>query len=180
MGKQINYYMGYTDFLKVAQAAVDCGCVIYRHSKESGKWQLSCGNTLDIIKEDCRDYFFHLSELGDIDIDVINGNQHISSNSLLKVIEAGFSIADNDFKCIYRNRLYVPTGIYKDSSLISRSEMITKIYSRLVRIVKKIAPYTEVEHYVLNPMYVGEKFKSKEYISSQCLELVQNENFKLG
>ena len=49
MGKQINYYMGYTDFLKVAQAAIDSGCVIYRHSKENGKWQLSCGNTLDII-----------------------------------------------------------------------------------------------------------------------------------
>ena len=180
MGKQINYYMGYTDFLKVAQAAIDSGCVIYRHWKENGKWQLSCGNTLDIIKENCCDYFFHLEELGDIEINVINGHQHISYDSLIKVIEAGFSIMHKSSKCIYRNRLYVPTGTYIDSSWVSRSESITKLYSKLVRIVKKIAPYTEIEHFVVNSMYAGEKFKTKEYISSQYLELVQNEDYKLG
>lgn len=27
MGKQINYWLGYADFLQIAQAALDCGCV---------------------------------------------------------------------------------------------------------------------------------------------------------
>ena len=34
MGKQINYWMGYEDFLQVAQAALDCGCVIIKKSAD--------------------------------------------------------------------------------------------------------------------------------------------------
>ena len=30
MGKQINYWAGYDDFLKIAQAALDCGCIIIK------------------------------------------------------------------------------------------------------------------------------------------------------
>lgn len=33
MGKQINYWAGYDDFLKIAQAALDCGCIIIKKSK---------------------------------------------------------------------------------------------------------------------------------------------------
>ena len=47
MGKQINYWLGYEDFLKIAQAALDCGCIIIK--KVSGK--LVYGQTLDIVTE---------------------------------------------------------------------------------------------------------------------------------
>lgn len=58
--------------------------------------------------------------------------------------------------------------------------MLTKVYNKPVRVVKKTAPYTEFEHFVVNPVYVGEKFKSKEYISSELYELVQSKDYKLG
>lgn len=65
MGKQINYYMGYQDFLSVAQAALDSGCVIYRHTYEDGRWRLTPGTTLDVVQPDCREYYFHICILRD-------------------------------------------------------------------------------------------------------------------
>ena len=47
MGKQINYWLGYTDFLQIAQAALDCGCVIIKPVSE----KLIYGQTLDIVTE---------------------------------------------------------------------------------------------------------------------------------
>ena len=32
MGKQINYWLGYENFLQIAGAALDCGCVIIRYA----------------------------------------------------------------------------------------------------------------------------------------------------
>ncbi len=171
MGKQINYYIGYNEFLSVAQAALDCGSVIYRKSFEKGKWQLSKGTDINIIDENCRSYYFYLPEAGEF----IEASDKTGLNS----IEAGFSIPSGN--TIYRSRLYVETGRYNDKGeCIYRSEKITRIYNKLVRVVKKIAPYTEVEHYVVNPLYEGEKFKTKEYISAWYLLLVQNENYILG
>ena len=45
MGKQINYWLGYEDFLKIAQVALDCGCIIIK--KVSGK--LIYKRTLDTV-----------------------------------------------------------------------------------------------------------------------------------
>lgn len=129
MGKQINYYMGYKDFLSVAQVALNCGCTIYRHSLENGRWKLISGASLDIIKENCYRYYFHISEIGNFDIEIISGNQYISCASLLNVIEAGFSIPNEEKHLILSNRLYVVTGRYADEgNWISRSELLTKIY----------------------------------------------------
>ncbi|MBO5092966.1 MAG: hypothetical protein J6C33_01265 [Lachnospiraceae bacterium] len=30
MGKQINYWLGYEEFLQIAQEALDCGCIIMK------------------------------------------------------------------------------------------------------------------------------------------------------
>lgn len=171
MGKQINYYIGYNEFLSVAQTALDYGCEIYRKSFENGKWQLSKGTDINIIDEKCRSYIFYLPEAGEF----IEASDKTGLNS----IEAGFSIPSGN--TIYRSRLYVETGRYNDEGeYIYHSEEITRIYNKLVRAVKKIAPYTEVEHYVVNPLYEGEKFKTKEYISAGYFLLVQNEDYILG
>lgn len=181
MGKQINYYMSYTDFLSIAQAALDCGCIVYRHVFENGKWKLIGGTTLDIVKENCRRYYFYNPAIGDFDIELIGDNQYVSKGSLLNVIEAGFSIPNREKHLICSNRLYVISGRYADDgNWISRSDLLTKIYNKLVRVVKKTAPYTEIEHFVVNPMYEGKKFKSKEYISSEYYDLVQSKDYILG
>lgn len=100
---------------------------------------------------------------------------------LLNVIEAGFSIPIEEKHLIVKNRLYAITGIYADDgSWVSRPDMLTKLYNKLVRVVKKKVPYTEVEHFVVNPMYEGKKFKSKEYISSDYYDLVKNKDYILS
>lgn len=181
MGKQINYYMGYTDFLSIAQAALNCGCIVYRHAFENGKWKLIGGTSLDTVKENCRQYYFHSPAIGDFDIELISDNQYVSDDSLLNVIEAGFSIPNREKHLIGSNRLYVISGQYAgDSNWVSRSDLLTKIYNKLVHIVKKTAPYTEIEHFVVNPMYEGKKIKSKKYISSEYYDLVQNKDYILG
>lgn len=181
MGKQINYYMGYNNFLSVAQAALDCGCIIYRNSYENGKLEFIGGTTLDTIKKDCREYFFYIPTAGESDIGLTSYEQYLSGYSSLNVIEAGFSSVDEDKKIIYSNRLYVKSGLYTvNGDWFARSDLVTKIYNKLIRVVKKTSPYTEVEHFVLNDMYKGEKFKTKEYISPEFFDLAQNKNYILG
>lgn len=181
MGKQINYYMGYKEFLSVAQAALNCGCIIYRRSLENGKWKLISGTTLDTIKPNCCRYYFHSPAIGNFDIDLISEKQYVPFDSLLNAIEAGFSIPNEEKHFVASSRLYVITGRYEDDgNWVSRPDMLTKVYNKLVRVVKKIAPYTEVEHFVVNPMYEGKKFKSKKYITSDYYDLVQNKDYILG
>ena len=181
MGKQINYYMGYNDFLSVAQAALDCGCVIYRHQFVNGCYKLLKGTTIDIVVPDCNNYFFHIPELGEFTVNDFNGNQHISEDTRLFVIEAGFSFTDNEKKCIHSNRLYIITGRYeKDGEWIPRNDMLTKVYNRLARIVRKVAPSREIEAFVINPVYEGKKLLRKCYISPECCLLVENNEYILN
>lgn len=62
MGKQINYWLGREEFLHIAQAALDCGCVIIK----PGPGKTEYGQTLDIITEDSRRYYFYLPEAGSL------------------------------------------------------------------------------------------------------------------
>ena len=181
MGKQINYYMGYSDFLTVAQTALDNGSVIYRHQFKNGHWKISGGTDIGIILPDCIKYYFHFPEFGEISFTNHNGNEHISFESQLSVIEAGFSIADTGKRLINRNRLYVTSGLYnKDDEYIERDEQLTKIYNKLVRKVKKLAPLREFECISSNPRCEGQKYLRKEYMSQEYFELLQNDNYTLG
>ena len=59
MGKQINYWPGYEDFLQIAEASLDCGCVIIRYA--AGR-ELVYGRTSDIVTADWYRYFFYVPE----------------------------------------------------------------------------------------------------------------------
>lgn len=180
MGKQINYYMGYEAFLPIAQAALDSGCVIYRHSFENGRWVLTAGTKIGIVVSACNSYFFHLPEAGEVRIRSLGENQHIANESRLCVIEAGFSLCKMKEKKITSNRLYVMTGRYgTNSEWIARTEGITKVYNKLVRIAKKAAPYGVISYYCANPLYAGQKITGKQYITPEYRLLVENEDFKL-
>lgn len=183
MGKQINYWMNYEDFLHIAQAALDSGCVIIR--SDPGKFEY--GRSLDMIMENRYRYYFYLPEAGELMSQQIpfQNDQRICYNKAGNtVIEAGFSMIDDKKKKITRSRLFVISGYYDENGeYIARPECLTKVYHRLVRAVKKVAPYTELtDHYISikDHEYLQEReWKHKEYVSSACLSLREAGDFKL-
>lgn len=185
MGKQINYWPGYEDFLQIAETALDCSCVIIRYA--AGR-ELVYGRTSDIVTADWYRYFFYVPEAG-----ALMGQQipfesrravigcTVAGNTL---IEAGFSHKNDEKKEIIRSRLYVQSGFYDDKGeYVPRPVCVTKMYNRLVRMVKRLAPYTELtDTYVSmnDEDYLQEKeWKHKEYISPQFLRLKLMENYRL-
>ena len=60
MGKQINYWLGYSEFLQIAHTALDCGCLIIKQDSE----ELIYGKTLDTVTVNQHRYYFYLPEAG--------------------------------------------------------------------------------------------------------------------
>jgi len=183
MGKQINYWMGYEDFLTVAQAALDSGCVIIRHS-DDGK--LMYGHTLDIVTQDTHRYYFYVKDAGELEVKTLStGREQIggynASGNLL--IEAAFSHRDDRKKELTRSRLFVISGYYDgDGTYINRPDCVTKVYNRLARVVKKVAPYTELTDTYTVDSDDGtqtREWRHKEYVSPSFLHLKLAENYRL-
>ena len=183
MGKQINYWLGYEDFLKIAQAALECGCVIIKNASGTRMY----GQDLDIVTEHEHHYWFYVPEARGLSGEMPSFNgQEIRTYSPAgnTVIEAGFSFKDDKSKTIARSRLFVISGYYDEQGeYISRAECVTKIYNKLARIVKKVAPLTE-----LTDTYISTKdatylqvyeWKHKEYITPEYLHLKESGNYKL-
>lgn len=184
MGKQINYWMDYENFVLLAEKALELGCIIYqRKADEQGK--IVYGKDISIVTANVRDYYFYFPEAGKIMINIINGRECISTigESGQAIIEAGFSIVHQDKKKITRSRLWCSSGFYgEDGVYISRPDILTKVYNSLARYVKKLAPYTE-----LLDVYISSRdedygkeveYKHKEYVSQYCLDKM-SEGYKL-
>lgn len=177
MGKQINYWIGYSDFLKLAQVALDCNCIIIK--KQGDK--ITFGDNLDIVTETAYNYYFLPLEMN------IEVSDYLKIDRLCfqgQVLEAGFSYINHDKKEITRSRVYVGTGYYNEfGQYVSRNEVLTFIYNKLVRTVKKIAPYTELVDMVISlrdETYLQEmEYRHKEYISPEFLKLREIQNYKL-
>lgn len=198
MGKQINYWMEYDNFLLVAQKAVDLGCTVVKEDLKLGRVVES--KDISIIapyeKYNYPNYYFHLPEAGDIKVLTVNGKEYLddgytaAGNSL---IEASYSSIINEptgvagtrrKKEIHRARIYCTTGYYDENEkYIPRPDCLTKVYNSLVRYVKKIAPYTEFIDILISMREenYGEEceYRHKEYITKTCLDLVNNEGYKL-
>lgn len=182
LGKQINYWMGYKDFLQIAQTALNCGCVIVKTVNK----KLVYGKSLDMVTKQESFYYFYVPEAGELTVRSIYGRETIGgyNSSGNVVIEAGFSVQKDDQKLITRSRLYVSTGYYDEhENFIARPDCVTKIYNKLVRMVKKLAPYTELTDTYISTDdsdYLQEKeWKHKEYISPHFLELKLTQNYRL-
>lgn len=174
MGKQVNYWMGYGDFLRVAQTALDCNCVII---KEQGK-KVDFGNSLDIVTETTHRYYFLPLEMNVEEKDYL----HLDAlRSNCQVIEAGFSYILHDKKEIMRSRIYVDTGYYNEQGqYMPRSEVLTSVYNKLVRTVKKLAPYTELVDTQTGWRDLKKtEYRHKEYVTPECLDLREMQNYKL-
>lgn len=176
MGKQIYYWIGYEDFLKIAQVVLDNNCVILK--MENGK--LEIGNSLDFITKSINRYYFLPL---DLNIDLNNGLDLFKLRQQCKVIEAGYSAILHEKKEIIRNRIYVGTGYYDKGEYIYRDDSLTRNYNKLVRIVKKIAPFTELTDKIMSlkkdDYLQTVEYKHKEYVSNECLKLRELDNYKL-
>lgn len=183
MGKQINYWLNREEFLHIAQTALDCGCVIIKQ----GPGKMEYGQTLDIISEDSRRYYFYLPEAGSLMAQKVPfpDGQMIGYNAAGNtVIEAGFSFIHDSEKQITRSRLFTISGYYDETGeYIARPDCLTRTYQKLVRTVKKTAPYTELTDRIISTRdsdYLQEReWKHKEYISASCLALKIAKNYKL-
>ncbi len=182
MGKQINYYMGFKDFIKVAQFALDLGCVICREENK----KIICSNHIDIVTPSVKRYFFYLPEAGELRVRTENrrkeiGGYNASGNVL---IEAGFSYVKHDRKTITRGRLFSITGYYDESgNWMGRPECVKKAYDKIARKVKKTAPFTEIAEIITDfstDDYGQTEWKRKEYISPELLELKMRKGYKLS
>ncbi|MBQ9745978.1 MAG: hypothetical protein IJW21_04075 [Clostridia bacterium] len=167
MGKQITYYMERESFLALAQAALDEGLLILKNDYTE-KPQEPCAD-LSVI-DDCTEYYFYLPELAPLVQEQFkyNGSFYVPAYSYpmgLALIEAGYSKKADSIK---ESRIYVQTGVYNGGKWVARSEKMTKIYNKLVRKVKKLAPYGELVFYGED----GEELPSgkKEYLSPVCRE----------
>lgn len=184
MGKQINYWLGYADFLKIAQAALDSGCVIIKRA--AGEWIYE--QTLAIVTEDEHDYWFYVPEAGALSGRAIpfKGDEllRIYSPAGNTVIKAGFSFLDDKRKTIARSRLFVISGYYDErGEYIPRPACVTKVYHKLARIAKKVAPLTELTDPYTSTRdgaYLQElERKHKEYITPAYLHLRNAYGYKL-
>lgn len=175
MGKQINYYMGYNEFIKLAQIALDCGCDVIK--KENDAFMRS--NNLDCITEDNFIYYFVAPQT---DLELRQGIHMLSYYG--KIIEAGFSKIEHKSKYITSGRIYVGSGMYMpNGEYVARDDGITKLYGKLSRAAKKLAPYTEVNDTITETTNDGHSDKTiythKEYISSECFDLWKNFSYRL-
>lgn len=182
MGKQINYYIGYNDFLSIAQKALDSGCEIL--AVEQGRVLRS--NHISIVTPDRYNYYFYLPEAGPLDIQIRNNQETIggynASGNVL--IEAGFSRINHSGKTISRARLFSISGYYEvGGEWVERPACMKKLYDKLVRLVKKTAPYTELTDLIFSTIAgnCGSTYEwtHKEYITPELLALKNDKKYKL-
>lgn len=130
MGKQINYWMDYDNFLLVAQKAVDLGCTVVKEDLKLGRVVESkdISSITPYGTSNYPNYCFHLPEAG-AEVLAVNGKEYLddgyttAGNSL---IEAGYSSIINEptgvagtrrKKEIHRARIYCITGYYDENEI---------------------------------------------------------------
>lgn len=184
MGKQINYYMGYEDFRLITKKALECGCRIVK----SVEGKIVQSTSIDFVTEEEKQYYFYLPEVGELNAKMLpNGHEAIGGYNASGnvVIEAGFSYINTNGKKITRARLFVISGYYDEQGQwIPRPERLEKVYNKLVREVKKVAPYTELTDTYISRRdedYLQEcEYKHKEYVTAECLRLRNELKYRLG
>ena len=182
MGKQISFFIEYDLAVMLAEKAIEYGCKIIINDAVNGI--VTESDTTDIISEKFGVYYFHVPEAGKYGVIESGDRKTIDAGynkSGITLIEFTPTVFCNEEKELHRGRLFCISDYYdEEGRVIKRPDCVTKVYNALSRYVKKIAPYTEVEHYVFNTMYSGKKFTTKKYISKECLSLVEENDYALG
>ncbi len=146
MGKQINYYIDYENFIFIAQKALQNGCKIIKKVNE--KYIIS--SDISIVTKDCNMYYFYFPNAGDLILTKGSSGERIENKSYNALIEAGYSYIDDVNKKIIGSRLYIISGYYDDNEQwIPRPECLEKVYNRLAYSVRKMTiRYYAVEKFL--------------------------------
>lgn len=140
MGKQTTYYMDYSEFLTLAQAALDEGCSLLRwdHTSEP----IRPFRDLSAIDPTHPYWYFLLPGAGELRFvrDRLGGYFLDDGGAIAtQLIETGFSVLSE--RGLWGSaRLYIPSDALVNGELIPRSEEATRIYDKLARLVRKTAP----------------------------------------
>ncbi|MBE6544337.1 MAG: hypothetical protein E7675_08055 [Ruminococcaceae bacterium] len=141
MGKQVNYIMYYEAFVKLAEFALELGCMIVPKGFTDEPEYPKCD--ISVVTSEKTDYYFYIPEL--FPIDQIKHGKNIYGKYYLEddfgmpfamsIIEASYSENEN---CAAR--VYVQTGYYDENeNWIPRSEKLTKTYEKIARRARKLA-----------------------------------------
>lgn len=144
MAKQIEYYMDYPGFVNLSRLALGSGCQIIRRD-DSG--HLVPQNTIDAVTPDCCEYYFYLPEAGPFLPRQGDRGDYLSpyDDTVNAVLEAGWSRRMDEKKRLTLARLAVVTGHHdSDGGWVPRPDCLTKMYDRLARRVKRLAPLTRL------------------------------------
>lgn len=181
MGMQVNYYMDHETFLLVAQKALKEGCLILRW-EHTFQPQLPASD-LSIVTEEQMRYYFYLPELAPLAYKTDQNDQYYLDNIFsplsLALIEASFSrpwpAHGSTLPNINRARLYIPTGFWDENrQWVPRSERLTKVYQRLARLARKLAPAAALTVDDIDYNQEGNpepvQYSCRIYTSPRCLE----------
>lgn len=189
MRKQIDYWMEYDSFLLIAQKAIDYGCTIVKEDAASGKI-IEQDNISIVTRDQSNAYYFHVLEAGPIEIEQTDNAERLKRYNCdggNVVIEAGYSAIVNDAekRIIRRAHMGCETGYYDDKGIfVPRPECLTKVYHNLLRYVRRLAPYTELNDKIFQ--HKGKKYGKEleyihsEYITKTCLDMRNKEGYKLA
>ena len=150
--------------MTAAQKAVDLGFTVVKEDLTSGRVIESKDNRIisPYGKYNHPSFYFHIPEAGDIRILTGIGKE---------CLDYGYTATGN-------------SGYHDENEKdIPRPDCLTKVYNSLVKYVKKTAPYTvSVEMFIsTKDENHGEAFeyRHKEYITKNCLDLINNKGYKL-
>ncbi|MCI6738388.1 MAG: hypothetical protein MR593_09750 [Intestinibacter sp.] len=166
MGKQINYYMDLESYKLLVQKAFKLGFKVVVEDKKD----IKIYDSIENIEFRQMGMYFYLQEVGEL---VFSEDGYLDRDRS-QLIEAGFSCIYEYQKEISRARLWVSTGYWNENEgFIHRNQLLDKKYSSLVRYVKKLAPYTEIEMKSSNPRCNCRTYITKEYITPVFLEMIK-------
>ncbi len=169
MGKQINYYMGPEEFRELAVLAAENRCAILRNDFIDGRWTVEQGGP-ELVVPGRYSYIFYLPEAGPLVIRELPNGRCVDQGYTATgnaIIEAGYSRIREEPRGISSARLFVISGYYdKEGCWVPRPDCLTKLYDKLARRAKKLAPYTQLE----NRQY-------KIYVSPGLRPLLEREGY---
>lgn len=167
MGKQIEYYSEMDSYMLIVNKAIELGLKII--TKDN--------NIIASIEEDNiynEIKYFYLEEAGSL---------KLRENGIIDILESPIIEANppytNDGK-VYKSRLWVSSGFWMNEDIfIKRDKMLEKKYDAIVRYLKKITNYVEIEVKAKNPDYERRYFLRKIYITETLYDKVKNKEYEI-
>jgi len=143
--KQINYYMDCESFRQLAQKALDEGCSIILN--ELTEEPQIPARDLSIVTPGHTRYFFCAPGFEAEFVRTEDGRYYPDLNGMrmAMMLEAGFSAVRTD-GLITRDRLFSASTAVVGMRLVPRPAEVGRLYDRLARLVRKLAPLRTYTH----------------------------------